>query len=420
MKGKGRFQSAFGANWNNALAVVVLSCVLAISFAPSMPLGAEGNTGGSFTVEKSISDLGDQLERGIPSPANVAVGANKQCAAAGQPCKTTGLWGEVEGTCVTVGVCRAAWYTEYAKTLGSGGVAVVTAQILLNFKTSLFGGGPTKPGAPSTGTPQCTGYYRVTVRTSDPCAIYIPPTSSSQLPQNTSSQLLDSLRSPSIGDALLFQANKVGTPSPAPVQNQIAPLPSGAKGGIQLTATGISIQAGVRDVSRNTESAGFFASNVPQNTQPQGFIERICLVRPWQSPLISYSIPASLFDNLCSSKGLRAGVLPGAAASVTVPVSTQPKAVAPTATSTTPSIALKADIWAVPVSVPFGARTSIFWNAKGVSSCVVSSPDGTLSEKSISGNVATAPLTGPTFFIISCLAPDGSRVNNYVKVNTSS
>jgi len=79
-------------------------------------------------------------------------------------------------------------------------------------------------------------------------------------------------------------------------------------------------------------------------------------------------------------------------------------------------------IWAVPPSVPSGARASIYWNTQGVTQCSETSSDGSFIQITLSGGAATAPLTSATTtFTISCLAPDGSHVigNTFVTVNAT-
>jgi hypothetical protein len=104
---------------------------------------------------------------------------------------------------------------------------------------------------------------------------------------------------------------------------------------------------------------------------------------------------------------------------VTTPVKPSTPA-APVATSSGPYVEPQADIWAVPSSVPLGARTTVFWNAKGVTSCTETSPDGSFSQSSLSGGAATVPLSGPTTYTISCTTPAGGHITNYVTVQLGS
>ena len=76
----------------------------------------------------------------------------------------------------------------------------------------------------------------------------------------------------------------------------------------------------------------------------------------------------------------------------------------------------EAHVWAVPARVSVGSRTSIFWNSKGVESCIVMSPDGSFSEVGFSGGASTVPLSGATIFTISCVVADSESVTDYVTV----
>ena len=396
---------SIGARWNNVFAVVVLLSVFSISFVPSV-------TRAVLAVQSTSPSLNALVGAGVDPAVAGAMVANKICAPFPFPpvIPCADPFSGTLGICVGTATCMA---------LSTIAITGATIGIGLGIVGKLFKGDPDRPTGPigvgyNAASPRCAGYYQVTTPTSDPCAIYVPPNSSSLL--YNSAQLLNSLKSPSIGDALLVQANKVSAPAPA--QNQAAPLPSGAKGGIQLTSTSATIQAGVRNVELNVESAGFFGSNVPQNTQPQGFIERICLVRPWQSPLISYGIPTSLFDNLCSSKSLRVGILPEIALPPAEPrVLPAGVQLAEPAQPAGPYVPPKVYIKASPISVSLGSRTTIRWDSQGVTSCTETSPDGSFNSNTLRGESSTVPITAATVFSISCIAPDGSHVTDSVTVN---
>ncbi|MDO8562030.1 MAG: hypothetical protein Q7S05_04370 [bacterium] len=234
---------------------------------------------------------------------------------------------------------------------------------------------------------------------------------------------------PNLGNLLLQDANNTtipiqGTAQPAQnTQGTISAPQSGSKAGIQVTSTSVTIQAGVRDIGLNRETAGFFGSNAQTGTSPQDLIGRICLVRPWQSSLISLGIPAALFDNACTSKGLQIGVVPlsapaTAAKPATAPVATPAAAKPAVQTAPTgPYVPPQVSIWASPASVPVGSRTSIFWATRGVDACIETSPDGSFNGNSLYGSAATVPISAATIYTISCVAPDGSHVTDSVKVN---
>lgn len=204
----------------------------------------------------------------------------------------------------------------------------------------------------------------------------------------------------------------------APVFNP-AFIAAGLRGDIQVINNGATIFAGNRNQTTNTEVSGFYGSNTFSG-QPQGIVANLCQNRPWASNFISYVIPPTFFDSLCSLRGYTVGAPQQTVPVVTVVQST-PK---PATTSTKPSatatssqtIEPKVRIRAVPATVPIGSRTSILWASQGVSSCTLTSSDGSFSQKTLSGAASTVPLTGATTFSISCLTPSGTPVTEEVTV----
>jgi hypothetical protein len=190
---------------------------------------------------------------------------------------------------------------------------------------------------------------------------------------------------------------------------------SSLSGDIMTLGGGITAFGNRFDQQSNTEVAGFYGGD-SFGGQPQGLVAQWCISRPWASNFLSSIIPPSFFDGLCSSRGYQVGTPPPPSQPVIQHVNTPPP---PPPATTTPSAQSTAQIWAVPASVPLGARTEIFWNTQGVTNCTETSPDGSFNQTSLSGGAATVPLTGATTFTISCLAPDGSHVTNYVTVNLS-
>jgi hypothetical protein len=91
------------------------------------------------------------------------------------------------------------------------------------------------------------------------------------------------------------------------------------------------------------------------------------------------------------------------------------QATAPTA----PVLPPRVDIWAVPTSVPLGARTTIFWNTENVANCTETSPDGSFKQNSLSGGASTVPLTEATTYTISCLDSQQNPQTDYVTVTIS-
>lgn len=273
---------------------------------------------------------------------------------------------------------------------------------------------------------------------------------------NTSGGTGDTGTKSNVSDGLINALNNANTNTQNDQGANIANLKNGTtslRGDIQVDLSGVTIFAGQRNEQANTEVAGFYGART-FGGQPTTIVGRLCLSRPWASSFLSVVISPSFFDNLCLWRGYQVGatqqntsattnenaggigsarvVETGTGVSVgsgsakkqtTVQVVEQQKTnqvitVPPRATSTGPYIAPRAEIWAVPIAVPIGSRTSIFWNTRGVESCLVKSPDGSFSETSLSGGASTVPITTATTFTISCIALDGeSHVTNYVTVN---
>lgn len=194
-------------------------------------------------------------------------------------------------------------------------------------------------------------------------------------------------------------------------------LPSGTQGDIQVTGSGATVFGGSRDVTAGTEVAGFYGANT-FGGEPQNVVARLCQTRPWASSIVSYVIPPTFFDGLCTWRGYSTAppsatpVLPRATI-VPQQSSQNPAVQAPE----TPIVPPKVDIWASPTRVPLGGRTSIFWNTQGVASCTVTSSAGNFSENTLSGGAATVPITGLTVFTISCMTPAGTAVTDTAEVD---
>ncbi len=379
-------------------------------------------------------------------------GPNKnQC-----PCAAAAPGGGVtEGICVANEVCLGGTYTDFTgATTKVGDLGGIVGDI---FK-GLLGRVMQNIGQDS-GADGCTQYYTVTSTSSDPCAIYDPSLSGSILggltPQgsSTAQQLLDALlggsqssnaggsnsgQTQSIGSQLLNLINNLpaGSDNQTGAQNPLLyPLggsqgsladqtvalnPDGTRGDIQILNDGATIFAGSRDLTKGEEIAGFYGGSSGGFGQPQGIAARMCQTRPWAESFISYVIPPSFFDGLCTWRGYAVG-FPEFPAS-TGGASGQPSTSfsSPTtgivSTSSVPLIQPKVEIWSVPSKVTIGARISIFWNTVGVSSCAVTSSDGSFSESSLSGGAATVPIVGPTTFTIRCITPNGVYVEDEVTV----
>lgn len=367
--------------------------------------------------------------------------------------KIPGFKDEVLGICVKEHVCEA----KIAPGLNGGNVldqglsqlGKMLGQVLQQLMQGGGGGGEGAGTSPIPGT--CpNGYYQVSTPSSDPCAQYVPPTSSqidTSLPgssaadtlmqaltgspsdgtsggasvtitntntnTNTNSNTTVSVISPTSTAASAFNIGGTGVPV------SLVPL-NGSMGDIQLTGTGATVLAGATDAQSNTTVAGFYGSDTFGGQEPQGIAASLCHSRPWASNFLSVVIPPTFFDGLCTWRGYQVGAPPAPAPVLqqTAITPRQPTTPQPSAT-TTPAAPPRVDIWAAPASVPLATRTSIFWNTQGVSDCTVSSPEGNFNQTSLSGGAATVPITGATTFTILCAAPDGSSVTDSVTVNLS-
>ena len=348
------------------------------------------------------------------------------------------------------------------------------------------GGGGGGGSSASSPTASCTSYTPTSDPTQvgvNPCVYYVPSSASQINPADTTdtsaSDLLSLLggqsasTTPSGGTLnvsvgqVTTSLNASGTPSTgqttlsnvlnsgtlnigqsltSPTNGQQAAqqvVGSGAaQGNIVIGQNGVTFLSGQTDQSSNSAVAGFYGSDTI-GTQPQGIVANLCVARPWAGGFLSYVIPPSFFDNLCSSHGFQVG-----AASTTsdqsggqVPQVTlqqgdigQPtqigqsqnpqtsssntgttKSTTNFSTTTPPEVR----IWAVPSQVPLGSRTSIYWNTQGVADCIESSPGGSFNENTISGGASTVPLTGSTTYTISCLDQDQNPVTDSVIVKIS-
>jgi len=306
------------------------------------------------------------------------------------------------------------------------------------------GGGSSSPSGESTtpGLGGCAQYYNVTTPSSDPCAVYIPPISNalgSTTDTSAANDLISSLLSGSYANQTPFTSGTTGTtntssqaqvtgtngtpatPSSASsFTGSIVPA-SGLSGDIQYSTQDVTVLVNNVDTKGNTQVAGFYGT--PAGGQPTSVIASMCSARPWANNFLSFIIPGTFFDSLCTLRGYAVGTpVVSAPAPTRTSSASKPQQgtiVPVAATSTGPYVPPQADIWAVPAAVPLGARTTIFWNAKGVSSCSETSPDGSFTQSTVSGGAATVPLSGATTYSISCVTPSGDHITNYVTVNLS-
>lgn len=193
----------------------------------------------------------------------------------------------------------------------------------------------------------------------------------------------------------------------------------GLRGDIEVMNSRGTVFAGARDPGRNTEVAGFYGGSTFSGPAT-GVIASLCRSRPWASNILSYVLPANFFDSLCVARGYQVGNPPAPTQPSVTVTQTAPKPVASTtsatASTTAPLVPPRVRVWAVPATVSLGSRTSVFWSSQGVVSCLVTSPDGSFSQTSLSGGASTVALTGDTTFTISCLTHDGTPVTDFVTV----
>jgi PKD repeat protein len=224
--------------------------------------------------------------------------------------------------------------------------------------------------------------------------------------------------------------------APPPVRRTVQ---SGTWGDIQILASGVTITAGGHDTDGRTGVAGFYGYNTVPGVTPQDLAKQMCAARPWANSSATSIIPPSFYDSICTTRGYKAGTAApasntgsasgtssgskttapsGTASTATKASDTKTSAATSTKATTpaTPPVPARVFITAVPASIRIGGRTSVFWNAVGVKSCLLTSPDGSFNAKTIYGAASTVALTGETIFSIVCIKPDESQISNYVRV----
>lgn len=200
------------------------------------------------------------------------------------------------------------------------------------------------------------------------------------------------------------------TASSTPLNQNPVPVPTGLHGDISTFGGGATIYANNR--TANSETAGFFGTG--------STVANLCAARPWATNFLSYVIPPTFFDSLCSLAGYGGGgASPSGGGSGGMQGTTNVSVAAPatqTAATTTNPYAPVATIWARPTSVSIGGRTTIFWTSQNVTACTESSSDGNFSGSSTSGGASTVALSGPVTFTIQCRGADGSMISNSTTV----
>lgn len=218
-----------------------------------------------------------------------------------------------------------------------------------------------------------------------------------------------------------------GGVSPQVIQGATSLGQSGPTGQIRVLPNGVTIVVTNQDTQSNTVTAGFLGNQVTGGSST-GLAATWCRTRPWSTNFLSFIIPATFFDSLCSLSGYQVGesvqsagiAQVGSQTSIIRTPQTKPNATNTVVTTPVPtSPPMQVDIWSEPPTVPLGGRATIFWNSKNAASCVETSPDGSFSHSTLSGGAATVPVSGPTTFTISCIAPDGTHATDFVTVRLS-
>ena len=210
--------------------------------------------------------------------------------------------------------------------------------------------------------------------------------------------------------------NLSGVPANTPANTAVArpaTIQASTFGDILVSAAGVTIIGGGHDTDGRTGVSGFFGYDPALGVDPQTRARQLCNARPWGSSSATSIIPPSFFDSICNARGYKASAVsnpPAASQNAQTPAKTA------TTTSAGPTVPPEVYIKAVPAIVKIGSRTSIFWNAVGVKSCLLTSPDGSFSGNTLKGAASTVPITADTVFSIACIKPDNSQISNSVKV----
>ncbi|MDO8521866.1 MAG: hypothetical protein Q7S08_01100 [bacterium] len=247
------------------------------------------------------------------------------------------------------------------------------------------------------------------------------------------------------------------TPANAPaISQKPTGVQSGTWGDIQADAFGVTITAGAQYADTRTGVGGFYGYDAVRNVQPQALAGQLCASRPWGTSSAITVIPPTFFDSICTARGYKVGFAASAPSSsfstssasamagtanknsgtadsqtstikTTDATSTKtslpagrpqvlPQPAGPVYVAPVPSVTISA----LPARVRIASRSTIYWSAKGVTVCTVTSPDGSFSGNTLSGAASTVALYVNTVFTISCETSDGSIVTKSVTVETSS
>jgi hypothetical protein len=371
------------------------------------------------------------------------------------PCSDSTSGFTTSGVCIAQVKCQA-------QSTGGGSITQLSqlmstiGQLLQSLGQGGGGGG----GGSGSGTGStCTTYYQTgdPTKTSDPCAYYVPglATSSSNLVSSglgstdngsgaandlissligsgnsntvdnsntnsntdntTSGSIVPSASSSAIASVTAVANPQALTPGTSATVSQSAfGNAPGVTGDIQvLSGNRVTMLASNRDIAGNTQTSGFYGFNTAVDEGTAAIYSQTCAAREWASNFLTFIIPATYLDTLCSSHGYAVG--PPKLQPATPPPAPSSASAHSTATSTPQYLGpMSADIWASPTSVTSGSRASIFWNAKGVLTCAVSNDSGVMAS-ALSGNASTLPLTKTTTYSIACQSATSS-VSNRVTV----
>jgi hypothetical protein len=193
-------------------------------------------------------------------------------------------------------------------------------------------------------------------------------------------------------------------------QNAFGAAP-GISGDIQIfSGNRVTILASNRDVSGNKQTSGFYGVGSPAGQTAADVYTKFCAARPWTVNFLSSIIPASYFDNLCTSHGYSivtpqlAVPTPPAAPPPPPPPSPAPQYLGP----------LTAAVWASPTSVSSGSKTNIFWSSTGAQSCAITSSDNAFNQTTLAGHASSQVLTKNTTFSIACQSATSTVSNQAV------
>ena len=201
------------------------------------------------------------------------------------------------------------------------------------------------------------------------------------------------------------------------VGGQVFGLTGGISGDLKIIGTAVTAFVSNRDAQNNAQVSGFYGQTAPTQAAAVQVVTTMCRTRPWAANFLSFIVPATFFDSICTLRGFPVGQATSKGKTKTSSPSSSTSKTKTVASPPPPYVKPKVDVWAVPESVRSGFRTSIFWQASGVKSCSIVSADGLFAENSLSGHSASAPLTGATTFTMTCQTATSSPVIDRVTVN---